>query len=462
MGKSRNKQGLLDTLIGEMLNYGAEDDQSVMDIIFSGDQKSISSIPLRYRIIGLGFVRKMSLEELNEKLEANGCEKLYGRSIYEASLMHAFNSGMSYAEWKELFSVVSKIRERIPADEHLSGSAVSLNDISAYVEDNSDFADNILKTQHVTQQISGSLAAIPADRRALLDFMIKNLQSFSLSRECTRYYFCKYMMYYLATRRDYFVNALKNDPVKTQKELASGMDSLAVFRAQSKLTRKNYTPEEAREVINESPVSLSAVYDEYQQFYFDYTSIDWMTVMLERYSDLGSLSSRQKKSLAESIRRYQPSVSSYSDDEVIEWQMNEMEEKEKAADEKYSSGSSKAPAPSRTGETFLRKVLHGKVDLDRTTFLSFILFFDKGSNIPPEHRISRGRLREILLGCGFNDLNDDDPFDAFFIDYMQADDPMVFLIEEAEIMAMSEENFYLYKTYLSSKDNDNELTGLVK
>lgn len=91
MGKSRNKQGLLDTLIGEMLNYGAEDDQSVMDIIFSGDQKSISSIPLRYRIIGLGFVRKMSLEELNEKLESNGCEKLYGRSIYEASLMHAFN-----------------------------------------------------------------------------------------------------------------------------------------------------------------------------------------------------------------------------------------------------------------------------------------------------------------------------------------------------------------------------------
>ena len=241
MGKSRNKQGLLDTLIGEMLNYGAEDDQSVMDIIFSGDQKSISSIPLRYRIIGLGFVRKMSLEELNEKLESNGCEKLYGRSIYEASLMHAFNRGLSYAEWKELFSEVSKIRERIPADEHLSGSAVSLNDISEYVEDNSDFADNILKTQHVTQQVSGLLAAIPADRRALLDFIIKNLQSFSLSRECTRYYFCKYMMYYLATRRDYFINALKNDPVKTQKELASGMDALAVFRAQSKLTRKNYT-----------------------------------------------------------------------------------------------------------------------------------------------------------------------------------------------------------------------------
>ena len=133
-----------------------------------------------------------------------------------------------------------------------------------------------------------------------------------------------------------------------------------------------------------------------------------------------------------------------------------------AADEKYSISSSKTPAASRTGEFFIRKVLRGEVDLDRTTFLSFLLFFDKSSSVPDSQRIDRERLREVLVNCGFPALSDDDPFDAFFIDYIESDDPMVFLIEEAEIMAMSEENFYLYKTYLESKDNDKVLDGMVR
>ena len=457
----------LDSLIGELINYGSDDVQSVIDILFTLDQKAIAAIPIRYRIIGLGFVRKLSLSEVNEKLVSNGCEKLYGRSIYEATLMHAFNNGLSYKEWKELFAESEKIRASIPVDENLSNKTVSLNDICSYVQENSDITDNTYKTQHITKQVNDSLSTIPSEKTALLDFMLKNIQSFSLSRECTRYYFCKYMMYFLETRRDHYLDALAysntefSDAELVRQRLDAALDMLSVFRVSSKLTRKRLSVDEARIVINEAPVSLSEIYDAFQQFYFDYTSIDWMSVLLERYGDLDELSDKQKSALADSIRRYSPSVKKLSDDEVIEWQKNELEKHEKTADEKYSVSSAKTPAVSRTGEVFLRKVIRGDVDLDRTTFLSFLLFFDKGANVPDSQRINLERLREILVNCGFPALNDDYPFDAFFIDYIESDDPMVFLIEEAEIMAMSEENFYLYKTYLSSKDNDSELDSIV-
>ena len=62
MGKTsgKSKQSPLDSLIGELINYGSDDVQSVIDILFTLDQKAISAIPLRFRIIGLGFVRKLS------------------------------------------------------------------------------------------------------------------------------------------------------------------------------------------------------------------------------------------------------------------------------------------------------------------------------------------------------------------------------------------------------------------
>ena len=45
---------------------------------------------------------------------------------------------------------------------------------------------------------------------------------------------------------------------------------------------------------------------------------------------------------------------------------------------------------------------------------------------------------------------------------MEAKDPMMYLLTEAESMALSEENFYLYKTYLSSENSEKrwrDLTG---
>ena len=66
------------------------------------DPHKVMRIPLRYRIIALGFVKHYSLTELNEKLLGAGCAQLYARSMREASLIYAFHNGMSYQQWRQL------------------------------------------------------------------------------------------------------------------------------------------------------------------------------------------------------------------------------------------------------------------------------------------------------------------------------------------------------------------------
>jgi hypothetical protein len=44
---------------------------------------------------------------------------------------------------------------------------------------------------------------------------------------------------------------------------------------------------------------------------------------------------------------------------------------------------------------------------------------------------------------------------------MNTDDPMTLLLQEAEIMAMSQENFYLYKSHLASKSKSSEWEKLL-
>ena len=43
--------------------------------------KIMQKVPLRYRLIALGFIKKESLSQLNEKLSQEGCAQLYSRSL---------------------------------------------------------------------------------------------------------------------------------------------------------------------------------------------------------------------------------------------------------------------------------------------------------------------------------------------------------------------------------------------
>ncbi|MBE5999951.1 MAG: hypothetical protein E7239_00885 [Sarcina sp.] len=98
--KIRNAQGdaPLDILFAELARASVSADYaSILDLCLHGRQKEIAAIPLRYRLIALGFVKKLSPEEVNRRLLENGCSRLYARSYWEASVIFALKKGMSYA-----------------------------------------------------------------------------------------------------------------------------------------------------------------------------------------------------------------------------------------------------------------------------------------------------------------------------------------------------------------------------
>ena len=455
MGKrTNNKHSLMDDLISELL---ASNTESIIDPALLANDRYLKTVPLRYKIIADAFVRRSSLSELNAVLVSFDCEQLYARNPYEATLIYAFSNGLSYDEWQSLLKESEFIRGKVSEDPLLSGSRLSLKDIRKYVAKNSEDASEVYyETMHRTSGIQAHLSDAGSDKKELLKYLLRNTSEFSFVREITRYYFCKYLMYFLETRRQDYCRALESG-----HGLNRAFSRLSVFRIQTTLSRKKHTPAEASEFILEAPISLSSIYDEFQSFYFEYTSMDWLSVLLERY-DLNPLSASQKRDLASYLRNYNPSLSGKSDEEVISWQQTEMERRDAEADSAYSlDADSKPVVQSRVGENFLRKVLRGSVDLDRTTFLAFLLFFDKESDVPKEHRINEPRLQEILSGCGFRVLSSDHEIDDFLIDYMNADDPMTLLLQEAEIMAMSQENFYLYKSHLASRSKTAEWENLL-
>ena len=61
-------------------------------------------LPKRVQILAKGFAEGWDLVRVNEKLLEEECETLYARSFFEAGLIFAYDHGMSYPEWEELFA----------------------------------------------------------------------------------------------------------------------------------------------------------------------------------------------------------------------------------------------------------------------------------------------------------------------------------------------------------------------
>ena len=89
-------------------DLSGQDCKEILDECMGKNAKKIKNRPLRYRLIALGFVTHMTLEQLDKKLQENGCEQLYARNFIEATLIYAFSNKMTYQEWKELEELCEK------------------------------------------------------------------------------------------------------------------------------------------------------------------------------------------------------------------------------------------------------------------------------------------------------------------------------------------------------------------
>ena len=468
----------LDLLYAELVRAtGSDKENSILDICISGKQKEIASVPLRYRLIALGFVKKLSPEEVNDRLLENGCPRLYARSYWEASVIYALRKGLSYAQWKDLLAQCEDLRAKIVPDTRISSSkSISLSDIRAYVEGNSSEKAGLNATMHVTKEIEKELAALASGNEGgqdsgqaeFLEFLRSNIESFSTVREKTRYYFCKYLLYDLDRRIKMCTDHADNEAKKGHESIYLSDDpilsqELVVFKVLTPFRRVKHQKSKIVTNLEKAALSLREIFGLYSSFYFDTPFYDWLQILADNGIDPLTLSPEDSKTLARAARRDKArrnteKPTDRSDPIILSWLKKEIEypennwNKEKTS---YQSG--------RGGEHFLRKVLRGTLDLDRTTLLSFLLYFgsEARSVIPAPYLISQERLNAILEESGFPALDPGQPFDRFVCEFLESEDPEAFLFDQVAEMALSGKNFYLHHAWHHAKSGEHQWLGLI-
>lgn len=453
-----NKMSIFDQIVNELTveDSGTEQLDQCMQFNYSLSRK----VPLRYKIIAIGFVRHYALEELNSKLQEYGLSKLYARNLWEASLLFAFSNSLSYDEWKELSESVQSIKDSMnPQEDALSGPNVTIKILREYIESNSEDEKAELLTKHRTRYLESALKKIHASEE-FIEYLRSNISQFSAVREKTRYYFCKYLYYYLERKIEEYIKIASRG---IQYRMEDFMDELSIFKGASKVKRSAMKEELIREFLENTSISCGVLYAEFNEFFFDYVSLDWMQILLEQAGDLSKLPPKNIERIANAARHYDKSYKSKTDLEIIMDLNKKIELHEQELDEEASLDSeNRGYQKNRMGENTVRKYIKGVLDLDRTTFICFLIFFGSDLIKPARLFIDRMRLDRMLAESGFRELDQDNDFDYFVINYLNSDDPIDYLMEEVTRYAFSEENFYLYKLYQASRSNDADLNRLIK
>lgn len=452
------KNTVFDRIINELAleDTGTEQLDQCMQFNYSLSRK----VPLRYKIISIGFVRKYTLEELNDKLQEYGLARLYARSLWEASLLFAFRNGLSYDEWRSISENVQDIKAHSePRVDILNQKSISLNTLREYIGDNSDIDSNAeLLTMHKTRTMEAALADLKVPE-AFVEYLRSNVKEFSTVREKTRYYFCKYLWFYLERKIESY---LKISSKGIHYRLEDILDELSVFKGASKVKRSAMLPAKVREELEKASISCGVLYAEFNEFFFGYVSLDWMQILLEQAGDLKKLPRKNIEKLASAARSYDKKYARMDDIAIIQELDKQLEKQEEELDREASLDSdNRGYQKNRVGENTVRKYLKGTLDLDRTTFICFLLFFASELVKPARLFLDKKRLNAILKECGFRELDQYNDFDFFVLNYLTSGDPADYLMEEVTRYALSQENFYLYKLYQESRSNDADIHKLI-
>lgn len=234
---ARDVNRIFNQMVDDMHALAPTDD--ILDACMSLSEAAIRQVPLRYRIIALGFVKGFTLDELNDKLIQNGCPKLYSRNFWEATLIFAFLNGHTYDQWRQLQAQCVDLYGQMEASARFRGPKITYDELERYVQENSDEQGDMLATQLHTQYMERAIAEAGNDIEALRAFLTANLRSFSAVRERTRYYFCKYLYYYLNRRIGNYLEACRRG-----RGVDEALSELLALKVVTKLRRNQRMPED--------------------------------------------------------------------------------------------------------------------------------------------------------------------------------------------------------------------------
>ena len=459
------KRGSATTFDRMMERLGTLGPDKYLDECMKLDPTIMKGIPRRYRLIAMGFYKNFTLEEMNQCLLSRGCEKLYARSLPEAELIYAFSKQIGYAEWKRLQQNVSEIMESVQqAPGLLNGKNLCVATLKDYIILGSDDSGR-MRTLHFTHMLEQKVDNLPKDETAFIQFVKDKIIALSEVSEMTRYYFCKYLHAYVECR---IQKCLKASAAREQDKEAweEAVSDITVLRGLTALRRRRMDQDEMKRFLRSAPLSCGGIYDAFNYFYFEYVSADWMQILMEYFGHPSQIPEEKKESLAKAIRNHHPKWTEKDPGRIIQMQYDEMEKEEQMLDELYSlSGSNRGYQRNRQGEKTIRNYITGALDIDRTTLICYLLFFDNNTDysdlrLPPEP-VTPERLDIILKECGFSPLQRQDDFDNFILEYMHAEDPVDYLMECVTSYALDNKNFFLYHMYNGSVSNEEQLEKLL-
>lgn len=408
------------------------------------DADMLKRAPLRVRLILKGLVNGADAAQVNKALLEHGCPTLYARSYREAVLIYALNQHLRLLQYQTLQRQCDELREQ--ADHRdMPPKSVTLHWLREYVEKYSSKEGTRLVTGTLTKQLADSLGEVESDE-ALLQILNENIAAFSEVREKTRYYFCKYLLYYLDNRVEDYFNAKR-----TKVGIPFAEEQIRTLLRGISYLKRHKSEEEGklRTVLEEAPISLGGVFEDFSYFFFYYNVQPWTDLLGEAYGDdLAQIPTYLKEKYLRAVR-----CPSRPDLDQAVAQMMRRQEAE----------AEQATSTERCGETALRKYFRGQLDMDRVTFLCFLLFFSATSQIPAGQQLEERRVNEILVNCGFPMLQSDQPFDAFvcrFLGYDSLDAAWDYVMEEVNRAVMRGEDSFLYRSYRRSDNYYRQLEPL--
>lgn len=427
----------------ELFSDSAFDLATEDTIRFDGNR--INRAPLRVRLILKGLVNGNDAAQVNAALLEHDCPKLYARSYREAVLIYALDHHLNLSQYQALQRRCDMLRDTAQRSQWLPSSAVTSSFLRKYVAENSATEGTRLVTGSLTKQLAEKLSDVATDD-ALLQMLEENLASFSEVREKTRYYFCKYLLYYLDSRVEDYLSAKRSKIGFDFAEEQLGM----LFRFSSYLKRhKSESDEDLRKKLEEAPISLAGIFDDFSYFYFYYNVQSWTELLCEAYGgDVAAIPPYLKEKYLRS--KHRPLRSDLDREVAEQMRMHEATEDATAATE-------------RCGETALRKYFRGQLDMDRTTFLCFLIFFAVTSQVPAGQQLHERRIDEILGNCGFPTLRQEQPLDAFvcrFLQYGSLHEAWDYLTEEINCAVTQGDDSFLYRTYRSSRNYYDDLDAI--
>lgn len=442
-------------------------------------------LPGRLAVLAEGFAAHMELKEVNERLQDEGFETLYARSLYEAGLIYAFSHHMNYEKWKELYKSYMERYEGIvnTGKKIFPGGKITLHQLEDYVKENSTGQD--METEMLTRFMERRIVESRSEKD-FFQFMDENVENFSAVREKARYYFCKYLNLYIRDKCEhYYKSCEKSEKILSRygnmldKEERGYVESLALeelnflkpltaLKKDARKSRGRMSLEEKKKLLENTALTPGGIFDEFNYFYFGYVSVDWIELVFEIYGNVREWPDNLKVRIAHAFGYCSMNPDAKEQQEALE-KLEQRErqeaEKEEKLNREYERNEKKAAKlyqRGRAGEDFFREFITGKRDINRETLISFLMFVKMRIALDDDNKITMMRMNRILSNCGFAQLRPGIGFDRFAIDFLRSQDPLSVMEEYVDRQVGRGENFYLYKVYRDAYCHQDELAEYLR